>query len=144
MAKNDWRFFSQIDAFIREAESRLEKLRILRDQVAEIEKVNGTATVDRLRLNLRPSARAVLGLLLKRQEVTVEAMYSALYQDRADGDVADISTVDAYLHQIRGELRQHNINLGLISAMERGKARYFILSEDKKKILAMIPETEAG
>jgi len=87
----------------------------LRDRVEQLEQLVGVdrSLTSRLRtaFGLEPGVAQVMGMLLKRDFVTHDALYVVLYAARPECDWPDARIVDVQISRLRRALRRHGITI---------------------------------
>jgi hypothetical protein len=113
----------------------------LRDRVEQLEQLVGVdrSLTSRLRtaFGLEPGVAQVMGMLLKRDFVTHDALYVVLYAARPECDWPDARIVDVQISRLRRALRRHGITIKtqwgegwLMSAADKARVRAVMDSGD--------------
>jgi len=85
-----------------------EQIIALQDRIEELEDLLGTSpplTNAYCALGLPPHQRRMLGLLMKRTEVTREQMIIAVWGDGPEAKQPDLRTIDVHISNIRKKLK---------------------------------------
>lgn len=77
------------------------------ERIAQLEAILGFRDVSIL--GFTPGQSRMLGLLLRKDTVTKDMLFDALYGDRVDSDVPDLKTIDVLVCQLRRKLKLHGI-----------------------------------
>lgn len=117
----------------------------LRDRVSQLERVLGVdpdsiSPLRRAFEKLEPDPARILAMLLKREFVTREGLYTVMYCGRPECDWPDDKVLDVQLCRLRAILKAH----GIIIQTARGDG-WFMSKADKAKVRALIavaPETD--
>jgi len=113
------------------------ELERLRDRVEELEELIGlTIDLPFYRLALSPTQARLLGLLLKRDFVTRDFAFVAMYGGRPEADQPDIKCIDIYIHFLRKKLDQYGISI-------RTRGGYFMEPADKKRLYEVLQGAQA-
>jgi hypothetical protein len=114
------------------------ELQQLRDRIEMLEEILGIgqSMVSRVRLafGLSPSESRVLGMLLNRQLVTKDALYSMLYGHKPECDQAGWKNVDVFLCKVRKKLRSHGIELTTLT----GDGSYVMKPQNKQRVRELL------
>lgn len=117
----------------------MSEIQQLRDRVAELERVLGltarfpkTILAEGTRMTLQ--CEKVLGLLMARNTITIEAAYVAVYGDRPECDQPSVGSVEIALYWLRKGLRPHGITIRNVY----GRGLWYLDDADKAKIRALI------
>lgn len=107
----------------------------LQEKIEVLEQVLGLHEEFPIALRLRPSGRALLGLLMKREYVSDEAAIFCLYQGRntTRGTEPELNTISVQIHHLRGKLKPYGIGIS-----RRWSAGYFMTADDKAKCRALV------
>jgi two-component system cell cycle response regulator CtrA len=109
----------------------------LQDRVEQLEEVLGLSrsSVSRMRetFGIRPLQARTLGLLLSRDFVTRDGLYTALYGAMPESKWPDDNVLDGHLCRLRRHLRPH----GVVIRTQWGEG-WHITAEDKTRIRAML------
>lgn len=105
------------------------------DQIDDLKTLIGlTDDVDEFRcFNFGKLRHRIMSLLMKRDSVSVEALYHAMYHDRVGDSQPSDSAVSQQVHFIRKSLRQHGITV-----QKELEAGYFLSPAAKVKVKAVI------
>jgi hypothetical protein len=91
----------------------MDELQRLRDRIDELEQVLGVdrTLTNRLRgaLGISRDQARMLGVLIGRNVVTHEAMYTVMYGARPECDQPSLKIMDVQLCKLRGRLKPHGI-----------------------------------
>lgn len=87
----------------------------LRDRVEELERVLGVdeSLTSRLRtvFGLEPGQSEVLGMLMKRNFVTHDSLYTVLYGGRPECDWPEEKIMDVQICKLRRKLKKHGVEV---------------------------------
>jgi hypothetical protein len=120
----------------------MDEVQRLRDRIDELEQILGVdrSLANRLRGALcisRDQAR-MLGMLLSRNVVTHEAMYTVMYGARPECDQPTMKIMDVQLCKLRGRLKPHGITFRTLwgegwqmPMEEKAKVRAKLVSVDQ-------------
>jgi len=104
--------FSNLRVVVPDGATELERLR---DRVEQLEQALGVdrSLTSRLRtaFGLEPGVAQVMGMLMKRDFVTHDALYVVLYAARPECDWPDARIVDTQISRPRRALRRHGITI---------------------------------
>lgn len=117
----------------------------LRDRVSQLLQVLGvdedsTAPLRRAFGGLEPDPARILAMLLKREFVTREGLYTVMYCGRPECDWPDEKVLDVQICRLRARLKQHDV----IIQTARGDG-WFMSKADKAKVRALVavaPDTD--
>jgi DNA-binding winged helix-turn-helix (wHTH) protein len=121
----------------------MDEMQRLRDRVEELEGMLGLGRdhvaelMVRLRL-LDPEAK-FLGLLLRREFVSRDGAYAAIWGGRTESDQPDIRGLDVYSCRLRKVLRK--LDVEMVTVRSRG---WFIPREQKEKLAALLAPQGGG
>ena len=94
------------------------ELQHLRDRVDMLEDILGVGRtmVSRLRtaFEIEPDQARILGMLISRQLITKEAIYSMLHGHKPECDQPVWKVIDVQLHRLRKQLRVHDIEFACV------------------------------
>lgn len=109
----------------------------LRDRVEELERVLGVDRnlTSRLRdaFGIEPGMAPVLGMLLKRNFVSHDSLYTVLFAGRPECDWPEPKLMDVQICKLRRVLKRHGISI-----KTRWGEGWLMSSEDKAKVRAVL------
>jgi DNA-binding response OmpR family regulator len=114
----------------------MSELQRLCDRVEELEGLLGLTMIGRdtiLPIAITRAARPLLGLLLRRGQVTHSVAFTALYGDRPEAEQPELELVKIYILRLRRELGPHGIKI----KTEWGVG-YSMTSEDRKRTCVLL------
>jgi DNA-binding response OmpR family regulator len=104
------------------------------DRIEELKGLLGLNIKLHSSLHLTKDQRQMFGMLLAREAVTRDALYTALYGHRPDCDQpGDPKIIDVQLCKLRGALKKHCLKHGL-PVVEIGTqwGEYYFMTQDNK------------
>jgi DNA-binding response OmpR family regulator len=120
----------------------------LRERIDQLETVIGfnrkaTAQVADAFPKMEPALAEILSMLLKRDFVTRDGLYTVLYGARADVDMPDEKVMDTQICRLRAHLKKHDVTFE--TAKDSG---WFMPKPQKARVRALIesaplPDLEA-
>jgi hypothetical protein len=121
----------------------MDELQLLRDRIDELEQILGVdlSLTSRLRgaLGITRDQARMLGLLLNRNMVTHDAMFTVLYGDRPDCDQPQPKVMDVQLCKLRKVTSLHGIDIKTLV----GEGWQMPMAEKAKVRALLVPVDQA-
>ena len=117
----------------------LEENERLRERIAELERLLGMEFDAPPQLSLTTAEARVLGVLTQKGFATKDALMSALYWNRPDGDMPEIKIVDVFICKLRKKLTRFDLPIETV----RGQG-YRLTDETRQRVRNMMPKRMAA